>query len=124
MNDPLEGYNDLNEQEQYLLEQELLKRAFTNSFQILTKRKTMNEIVKDTGGLLMSHDPFKKLKGSDLANMLDFFIEEEDYEKCAEVRDLINKINAKNARKQKKDSTQKLGEILNSVIRGTKKSKS
>ena len=43
-NDPLEGYDDLDETEQYILEQELLRRAFDNSFNLLTKRKKMKDI--------------------------------------------------------------------------------
>lgn len=122
-NDPLEGYDDLDETEQYVLEQELLRRAFDNSFNLLTKRKKMKDIVNETGGLLLSHDPFAELLPDELTNMMDFFVEDEDYEKCAEVRDIIKKIKAKHARKQKKESSQELSEVLNNVIRGAKSSK-
>jgi hypothetical protein len=121
--DPLDGYDDLNESEQYILEQELLNRAFTNSFNLITKRKKMKDIVNESGGLLLSHDPFSDLFPDDLINMLDFFIEEEDYEKCAEVRDYINDLKRKHARKQKEDSTKELSEVLNNIIRGAKSRK-
>lgn len=121
--DPLDGYDDLNETEQYILEQELLNRAFTNSFNIITKRKKMTDIVEESGGLLLSHDPFSDLFPNDLINMLDFFIEEEDYEKCAEVRDYINDLKRKHAKKHKEDSTKELSEVLNNIIRGAKSRK-
>ena len=60
-NDPLEGYDDLSEREQYILEQELLRRAFENSFNLITKRKKMTDIVNESGGLILSHDPFADL---------------------------------------------------------------
>ena len=121
--DPLDGYDDLSETEQYIFEQELLKRAFTNSFNLLTKRKKMKDIVNETGGLLLSHDPFSDYNFDEFTNMLDFFIEEEDYEKCAEIRDFINDLKKKHDRKQKKDSSKELSEVLNNIIRGAKSRK-
>ena len=123
MNDPLENFDNLSEHEQSLLEYELLSRAFHNSFQILTKRKTMRDIVKESGGLLLSHDPYTDLSDDDLVNMMDYFIEMEEYEKRGEVRDLIKKIKAKNARKQKKDPAKELSALFSKPVRGTKERK-
>ena len=53
-NDPLEEYNDLSEREQDILEQELLRRAFDNSFNLLTKRKKMKDIVNMTHQVCLS----------------------------------------------------------------------
>ena len=50
MTDPLKNFDDLNEYEQSILEYELLSKAFNNSFRVLTKRKTMIDIVKENGG--------------------------------------------------------------------------
>jgi hypothetical protein len=122
-NDPLEEYNDLSEREQDILEQELLRRAFDNSFNLLTKRKKMKDIVNETGGLLLTHDPFSDILPDELINMMDFFIEDEEYEKCAEVRDIITKLKTKHARKQKEEDSKELSQVLNSIIRGTKSSK-
>jgi metal-responsive CopG/Arc/MetJ family transcriptional regulator len=83
----------------------------------------MKDIVKESGGLLLSHDPFEELLPDELINMMDFFIEEEDYEKCSELRDIIKTIKAKHARKQEKDASKELGEVLYNVIRRTKSSK-
>lgn len=123
MTDPLENFDNLSEHEQSILEYELLSKAFHNSFQLLTKRKTMNEIVKESGGLLLSHDPYTELSDEDLVNMMDYFIEMEEYEKCGEVRDLIKKIKAKNARKQKKDPAKELSTLFSKSIRRAKERK-
>ena len=123
MTDPLESFDDLNEQEQSLIEYELLSKAFNNSFYILTKRKTMTDIVKENGGLLLSHDPYDDLIDTDLVNMMDYFIETEEYEKCAEIKVLIKKIKTKNARKYKKDSTKEFNSIFHKPVRRAKGSK-
>jgi len=120
MTDPLQNFDDLNEYEQSILEYELLSKAFNNSFRILTKRKTMTDIVKENGGLLLSHDPHTDLSDDDLLNMMDYFIETEEYEKCAEIKVLIKKIKTKNARKHKEDSSKELNSIFNKSVRRTK----
>ena len=122
MTDPLEGYDDLNEYEQSILEQELLSRAFRNSYNLITERKTINDIVQSTGGLLIAHDPSKDLKTPELLNMMDYFVETEEYEKCSEIRDLIKKIKT-NVRKQEKNASKEFNKILNNTLRGTKKGK-
>jgi len=122
MNDPLEGYEDLNEYEQSILEQELLSRAFRNSYNLITERKTINDIVQSTGGLLIAHDPSTDLKTPELSNMMDFFVETEEYEKCSEIRDLIKKIKSK-VKKQKKNASKEFNKILNNAFKETKKDK-
>ena len=123
MNDPLENYSDLDPYEQDILEQKLLAKAFNNSFNIITKRKSIQEVVEETGGLILAHDPMKKLKIKELNNMVDFFIEKEYYERCAEVVKLIKKVKAKNEREHKKNSTKEFNTIFNNALRGTKESK-
>tara|TARA_B100000902_G_C27306999_1_gene916097 strand:+ start:2534 stop:2917 length:384 start_codon:yes stop_codon:yes gene_type:complete len=123
MNDPLENFEDMNEYEQDILEQKLLNTAFTNSFNIITKRKTISEVVEETGGLLIAHDPMRGLKIRELSNMIDFFVEGEHYEKCAEVAKLIKKVKAKNEREYKKNSTKEFNTIFNNALRGAKKGK-
>ena len=120
MDDPLENFDNMDEYEQAIIEQELLSNAFNNSFNILTKRKSMSEVVEETGGLIIAHDPQRNLKVQDLLNMVDFFIEGEEYEKCAEVTKLIKKVKAKNEREHKKNSTKKFNTLFNNLIRGTK----
>ena len=122
MNDPLEGYEDLNEYEQSILEQELLSRAFRNSYNLITERKTINDIVQSTGGLLIAHDPSKDLKTLELSNMMAFFVEEEEYEKCSEIRDIIKKIKT-NIKRQKKNASKEFNKILNNTLKETKKDK-
>tara|TARA_R110000787_G_scaffold59892_2_gene135768 strand:- start:5669 stop:5977 length:309 start_codon:yes stop_codon:yes gene_type:complete len=81
--------------EQAELEDLIVKAAFNNSFNVITKRKTFDEILSNksakAGSTLMAHDPEKDMPTESLENMMAYFVDEEEYEKCAEIRDLINK---------------------------------
>ena len=112
MTDPLEDYEHLNEYEKSILEQELLSRAFRNSYNLVTQRKTMNDIVQDTGGLIVAHDPEGDIKDDDLINMMDFFIEEEEYEKCAVIKKLIKKIKGEVIKKNDR-GTEEFNKLFN-----------
>ena len=112
MNNPLEEYEDLNEYEKSIVEQELLSKAFRNSYNLVTEKKTMNDIVTSTGGLLVAHDPQADLKDGDLINMMDFFIEEEEYEKCAVIKRLIKKLKNKTI-KEDTNSRKEFNEFFN-----------
>ena len=108
MEDPLEEFDKLSEMEQFETEQRMLDRAFRNSFLIITKRKTFETVVKETGGLLVVHDPHQKIKLDSLTNMMEHFTVLEEYEKCAEIRDLIVLMKAK----KKKKSIKKISEDI------------
>ena len=118
MTDPLENFDKMDEYEQDILEQKLLNTAFNNSFNVITKRKSISEVVEETGGLLLAHDPMRNLKILELSNMIDFFVEGEHYEKCAEVAKLIKKVKAKNEREYKKNSTKEFNTIFNNALKG------
>ena len=122
MNDPLENYDNMNEAEQMEAEQKLLDKAFRNSFLIVTERKTFENVVKETGALLIAHDPFKRLKIYELENMMEHFTEAEEYEKCAEIRDIITKLKLDD-RKQEEKSTKRNSKIFHNFIKGAKRSK-
>jgi hypothetical protein len=122
MNDPLENYDSMNEFEQAEAEQKLLDKAFRNSFLIVTERKTFENVVKETGALLVAHDPFKRLKIYELDNMMAHFSDAEEYEKCAEIRDIITKLTLDD-RKQEEESTKGNNKIFHNFIKGTKRSK-
>ena len=48
---------------------------------------------------------------------MDYFIETEEYEKCAEIKILIKKIKIKNARKYKEDSSKEFSSIFKQDIK-------
>ena len=57
------------------------------------KRKTFEEIVngknEDSSSAIMAHDPEEKMSIQSLENMITYFLQTEEYEKCAEIRDII-----------------------------------
>ena len=92
VNDPLENYDKLSEAQQWEAEALIMDKAFRNSFLIVTKKKTFEEVMKKKDGALLAHDPDDGITDYELENMMDYFIEEEEYEKCATLRDLNTKL--------------------------------
>lgn len=87
--------SDLTLTQQIELEDLIVKAAFNNSFNVITKRKTFDQILegKTLNGIsaVMAHNPDEEMPTESLENMMTYFVETEEYEKCAEIRDLINK---------------------------------
>tara|TARA_R110002020_G_scaffold451597_1_gene665585 strand:+ start:1374 stop:1787 length:414 start_codon:yes stop_codon:yes gene_type:complete len=89
VNDPLENYDKLNETQQWEAEALIMDRAFRNSFLIVTKKKTFEEVMKKKDGALLAHNPDEGITDYELENMMTYFIEEEEYEKCSKIRDIM-----------------------------------
>jgi len=91
---PLDEYNGLSEAQKLEAEYILLDKAFRNSFKIIVGTTTLKFILKETEGVILAHDPESPLdtkrNWDSLQNMMDYFIEEEEYEKCAKIRDIMN----------------------------------
>jgi len=70
-------------------EQELamLDEANRNSFEVVTGRKQMEDIVETN--VLFVHDPTGSANPDDITAMMEYFVETEEYEKCAELRDIL-----------------------------------
>ena len=92
VNDPLDKYDNLSESQQWEAEALIMDKAFRNSFLIVTKKKTFDEVMKKKDGALLAHNPDDGITDYELENMMDYFIEEEEYEKCATIRDLNPKL--------------------------------
>lgn len=92
--DPLNEYDGLSEAQRLEAEYILLDKAFRNSFKIIVGKTTLQFILKETEGVILAHDPDSPLNTErnwdSLQNMMDYFIEEEEYEKCAKIRDIMN----------------------------------
>jgi hypothetical protein len=116
MTDPLENYNNLTEYEKGIFDENLVNTAFNNSFNLITKRKTMVDVVEETGSLILAHDPMTHLKINDLKNMLGYFIEKEEYEKCTEITKLVNKVRIRNKKQHKKTLNTNFNTILNKAL--------
>tara|TARA_R100000808_G_C2113879_1_gene127125 strand:- start:321 stop:782 length:462 start_codon:yes stop_codon:yes gene_type:complete len=83
-------------QEKMELEQMIVDAAFRNSFKIITGRKTLSELLESKSEdptkmqAICAHEPGEEMKIEALENMMFYFEDEEEYEKCAEIRDIIN----------------------------------
>ena len=101
---PMDDFDGLTESEKLQAEYLLLDKAFRTSFNIIVGRTTLKFILKETEGVILAHDPDSPLDTDrnldSLQNMMDYFIEEEEYEKCAKVRDILNLFNEKNRVKE------------------------
>jgi len=96
MSDELEDEenNGLSYADQLKLEDMIVDTAFRNSFLVITKKKNFEEILnaKQKNGMsaILAHQPEEEASLSTLENMMAYFVDTEEYEKCAEIRDIIN----------------------------------
>ena len=67
-------------------EEEFLDQSNRNSFNLLTGRLSMDDI---EAGFGMVHNPFKR-DPKEIEAIMQYFIDTEEYEKCAELRDILN----------------------------------
>ena len=68
--------------------------ANRNSYDILINRRKLSDIVDE--GMALAHNP-DKLVVSEIEKIMEYFIGTEEYEKCAELRDLIWRVNIINS---------------------------
>ena len=94
-NEP-EEFEGMTLQEKLEMEEMIVDTAFRNSFKIITGRKTLDDLMEDKKEdpikmqAICAHEPGGEIKIKTLENMLFYFEDEEEYEKCAEIRDIIN----------------------------------
>ena len=75
-------------------EQELLENAYNNSYLMLTNRVTMDYVLdasESEYGFVMAHNSHMGPTKVELENMILFFIETEEYEKCADLKKMLNR---------------------------------
>ena len=93
--DSNEEHSGLSEIEQMQLDAVLLERAYSNAWRVLSGQTTFDMMMQsqfDKGvELIMPYDPDNGPKLEELENMIAYFVEEEDYEKCAALRDIMFK---------------------------------
>jgi hypothetical protein len=86
-----EGLSDI---EQMKAEAIMLDTAFNNSYLILTNQITFSELLSrrfDTGeDAITAHDPEVGPKKDELLNMLDYYVELEEYERCAKIKQILD----------------------------------
>ena len=74
--------------------EDLQDMANRNSYDILINRRKLSDIVDE--GMALAHNP-EKLIASEIEKIMEYFIETEEYEKCAKLRDLIWGVNIINS---------------------------
>lgn len=91
-NDPM--FEGLSEMEQIEQEEELIALAFNNSYSIITKEVTFDELLIRNEGAIdgvttVAHDVEDGPSKSDLENIIIYFQEKEEYEKCAVLHKML-----------------------------------
>lgn len=87
-------FDGLSELEKMEAEEEILSKAFNNSYNIITKSVTFEELLEMNhtsveGYTTLAHDIDGGPTKSDLENIIIYFQEREEYEKCAVIHKML-----------------------------------
>jgi|TARA_R110000787_G_scaffold32722_6_gene86469 hypothetical protein len=89
-----EGPDPLQEIKQRQIDQEILADAFSNSYRILTNEMTFNDMLDDKFSenltTVLAFDPEEGPMLYELENMLYYYADTEEYERCAKIRDIMH----------------------------------
>lgn len=81
--------------EQHITEQHTIEKAFYSSYRILTNKISFEELLDEdhTNGnpTLLAHDPDKKVTVGVIQDLIDYFVDLEEYELCAELKAEMDK---------------------------------
>ena len=81
--------------QQKQLDDILLDQAYNNSWLILSGQITFEELLendfKSGKEFILSFDPDNGPKEEELENMIEYYIDIEQYEKCAKLQKILNK---------------------------------
>jgi len=88
-----EDYNKLTEMEQLQMDNELVHVANLNSFLLLTNELTIEDFANEQSlGMVMAHDiGDEKPDKEQVLAIVDYFAEQDDFEKCIVLRDMYLK---------------------------------
>jgi len=85
---------ELSEAEKYEMEQMMVEMAFENSYKVVTKKVTFKELLNVKGSFgqkaILIYNPDKGYNQLHLEDMIDYFEEEEEYEKCSELKKILD----------------------------------
>lgn len=77
------------------LDQILLDKAYDNAWLILSGQITFDELLgqnfRNEESMIMAFDPGEGPKEQELENMIAHYIEQEQYERCAKLTEILNK---------------------------------
>ncbi len=66
-------------------DEEIIHESMENAYIILTKKLTFNDLF-DYNGCYLPYNPRKKITEEVFDDLIDYFCELEEYEKCAELK--------------------------------------
>tara|TARA_R100001463_G_C3428985_1_gene211194 strand:- start:70 stop:426 length:357 start_codon:yes stop_codon:yes gene_type:complete len=99
-----EEFNGLTYAQKLQLEELIIDTAFRNSFKVITKETKFEDLLDekriDGMSAVMAHQPEEEPSMETLENMMAYFVETEEYEKCAKIRDIITDIEIKKELKE------------------------
>jgi hypothetical protein len=85
---------ELSEAEKYEMEQMMVQKAFENSYKVVTKKTTFEELmnVKSAFGqqAILIYDPGDGWDEQVVEDLIHYFEDEEEYEKCAELKKILD----------------------------------
>ena len=85
-------FNKLTELQQLQAENELVHVANLNSFLLLTNKLSIEDFVDENGlGMIMAHDLSEEPDKEQVLAIIDYFAEQDDFEKCIVLRDMYLK---------------------------------
>ena len=89
-----EEYDPLKEIKKLKMQEQLVANAFNNSYRILNNEITFDEMLDDSFtkdlDAVLAFDPELGPALIELESMIDFYIAEEDYEKCINLRNIMH----------------------------------
>ena len=94
--DDMDGMDGLTLSQRMHVEELIIDAAFRNSFKIITGNNTLEDLLDkksdDPNAMhaICAHEPGEEPSIDTLENMMAYFVETEEYEKCAKIRDIIN----------------------------------
>tara|TARA_R100000353_G_C6489556_1_gene191364 strand:- start:128 stop:457 length:330 start_codon:yes stop_codon:yes gene_type:complete len=94
--DDMDGMNGLSLSQKLHVEELIIDAAFRNSFKIIIGGKKLDDLLdkesSDVNAMhaICAHEPGEEPSLETLENMMAYFVETEEYEKCAKIRDKIN----------------------------------
>jgi len=71
--------------------EKFIDKGIVNTYDLITGKREFEDIVEDDAFPVFFINPEEDLDNEDLDTMIDYFIETEEYEKCAELTKLKNK---------------------------------
>jgi len=93
--DDFDRTDELSEIDKLKLEHQLLELAYENSYSILTRRITFDKLLDKNSSLgissLLAYDPLSGVTKDEIVRMIEFYVKEEWYERCAELKKIMNR---------------------------------